>query len=404
MRRWTVPAICLALLVAFTEPATAAIHVGWHVDRGIRLKEVAAAPKGPIYIVGDRRTSITVAAFVTKVSATGRALWSRSWLPDPHASTNAVAVDLMPNGNVVCTGVVQGQCEGNGWFVQVNRPNGTLVHRYVTPGWPCSIAESVTDVTATAGQIVVTGFKHGCCADLYQDGFVQALDPTAHPTWRTNVEPPAPTPHAWFDAATGISMGAFGNMFVAGWGATKPILHETSQIAGTPVLWKLTSGGAVLWSHRVGVSMPSLEAPVTVAARGNAVMVTAGIHGSSVRWGAFPPTDAWLGRFTTGGSLVWSRQWDKKNPHAAEPMNIAIDGSGATWMVGTRPTVANKGLDLFVRRFGPGGVRLGMVSLDGASRFLNGTGVATRFGAGGYVTGWFGKDQWKGGRVWRLSA
>jgi hypothetical protein len=233
---------------------------------------------------------------------------------------------------------------------------------------------------------------------------VQALDPTAHPTWRTNVEPPAPTPHAWFDAATGISMGAFGTMFVAGWGATKPILHETSQIAGTPVLWKLTSSGGVLWSHRVRVSMPSLEAPVTVAARGNAVMVAAGVRGSSVRWGSFPPTDAWLGRFTIGGSLVWSRQWDKKNPHAAEPMNIAIDGSGATWVVGTRRTVNNRGLDLFVRRFGPRGVRLGMVSLDGTSRYLNGTGVATRFGAGAYVTGTFGNDFSHGGRVWRLFA
>ena len=56
------------------------------------------------------------------------------------------------------------------------------------------------------------------------------------------------------------------------------------------------------------------------------------------------------------------------------------------------------------RRFGPGGVRLGMISLDGASRYLNGTGVATRFGAGAYVTGTFGNDFSKGGRVWRLSA
>ena len=150
--------------------------------------------------------------------------------------------------------------------------------------------------------------------------------------------------------------------------------------------------------------MPSLEAPVTVAARGNAVMVTAGVHGSSVRWGAFPPTDAWLGRFTTGGSLVWSRQWDTKNPHAAEPMNIAIDGSGATWVVGTRRTVPNKGLDLFVRRFGPGGGRLGGVSLNRASRYLNGTGVAARVGGGAFVTGWFGKDLSHGGRVWRLFA
>jgi hypothetical protein len=406
MRRWTLPVICLALLVAFAEPAAAAIHVGWHFDKGISLKEVVEAPDGSIYIVGDRRRSITAAAFLMKLSPTGRTRWSRSWLPNPHASTDAVAVDLMPNGNVVWTGVVQQQCEGNGWFVQVNRPNGTLVNRYVTPGWQCSIAESVTDIAASADRIVVSGLKHGCCADLFQDGFVEALDPTAHPTWRTNVEPPAPTPHAWFDAATGISIGAFGNMYVSGWGATKPLLHETSRSAGTMVLWKVTSGGGVLWSRRVGgVPMPSMDAPVAVSARGDAVMVAAGVRGFGVRWHlGEAPTDGWLGRFTTGGSLVWSRHWDTKNPSAAEPTNVAIDTSGATWVVGTRRTVRNKGLDLFVRRYDSGGGLLGKASLNKRSRFLHGTGVAPRFGGGAFATGWFGEDITKGGRLWRLFA
>ena len=87
MRRWTVPVICLTLLIAPATTADAAINVGWHVDRGVRLKEVVAAPDGSVYIVGDRRRSISAAAFVAKLSPTGVTRWTRSWLPDPHAST-----------------------------------------------------------------------------------------------------------------------------------------------------------------------------------------------------------------------------------------------------------------------------------------------------------------------------
>jgi hypothetical protein len=31
-----------------------------------------------------------------------------------------------------------------------------------TPGWPCGLAETPTDVAAGRGSVVVTGFHHGC--------------------------------------------------------------------------------------------------------------------------------------------------------------------------------------------------------------------------------------------------
>jgi hypothetical protein len=405
MRRSFAVVLSGALCIALTTPAQAAVRPGWNVKIGIRMMAVASAPDGSIYAVGDRRKSITAQAFLTKFNADGKSLWTRAWLPNIDSSTNAVAVDLMPNGNVAWTGQVAQQC-GDGWFVQVNRPNGTLVRRYVTPGWQCTIDEKVTDVAASADRIVVTGYTHSCCGDLLQDGFVQAFDATAHPVWRTNVEPPAPTPKAWFDRATGISMGAFGNLFVAGWAATRSIAGESSPTPGTMVLWKLTAGGAVLWSHRVGgVPMPSMSAPASVAARGDAVMVAAGVRGHDIGWPpGGPPTDGWLGRFTTGGSLVWSRHFDLENPRGAEPMSVAIDASGATWVVGTRRTVRNKGLDLFVRRYSAGGTSLGKASLSKGSRYLHGTGIAARFGGGAYVTGWVGNDIAKRGRLWRFFA
>jgi hypothetical protein len=405
MRRSLATLLCFAVcstILLLPGTASAAIHANWHLDRGIRMQAVATAADGSVYVVGDRRTSITAAAFLMKVSPAGDKIWSRSWLPNPQASTNGVGVAILPGGNIAWTGNVQQQCEGNGWFVQVNRPNGSLVRRYVTPGWKCSIAETVTDIAATPGRIIVTGFKHGCCADFYEDGWVEALDATAYPRWRTNVEPPAPTPHSFFDRATGISVGSSGNLFAAGWGATRAMLHETSPIRGTAVIWKLMPNGDVVFSHRIGAApMPSIEAPVAIAVRGQAVMVTAGIRGADVGWHR-PPTDGWLGRFTVDGSLVWSRRWDRKDPGSAEPMSVAIDASGAAWVVGTRRTVSNRGLASFVRRYRSGGTLLDKATFQGGARYLHGTGVTTR-AAGAYVTSWFGNNNSKGGRLSRLA-
>src|SRR5438034_9141206 len=99
MRRSLAAILCSAVLMAPTT-ASAAVHPSWHVEEGIRLIAVATAPDGSIYIVGDRRTSITVEAFVAKLAPDGTRLWRRSWLPNTDASTNAAGVAMMPGGNV----------------------------------------------------------------------------------------------------------------------------------------------------------------------------------------------------------------------------------------------------------------------------------------------------------------
>src|SRR5262249_41846447 len=123
-------------------------------------------------------------------------------------------------------------------------------------------------------------------------------------------------------------------------------------------------------------------------------------RGSNVRWGA-SPTDGWLGSFTTDGSLRWSRHWDVRDPHGSQPAGVAIDGQGATWVVGTRRVTDGRGLALFVRRYGPGGSLLDRGSARVGSRYLHVTGVATR-GAGAYVTSLFGNNISKLGRLWRF--
>src|SRR5204863_2839806 len=100
----------------------------------------------------------------------------------------------------------------------------------------------------------------------------------------------------------------------------------------------------------------------------------------------------WLGRFTTGGGMVWSRTFEDQKPHAAEPAGVAIDASNATWVVGTRRDVADHGLDVFVRRYSAGGALTGGATLDAAVRFAHGTGVAAGRDRA-FVTGYSGPSQ-----------
>ncbi len=397
--------VCGLAMVVALAPSAAAIHPVWRRTLGTQLRAVAVAPDGSVYAVGSKRTSITAAALLVKFAPDGRRLWSRSWVPFPQASTGGVAVDVAPNGSIVWVGGLQAQCEGGGYFVQVNAPGGRLIRRYVTPGWRCSLAEAVTDVAAGDRTIVVSGYHHGCCGDIGQDGWVAGFDATAHKRWQTDVEPPS-TPAAWFDRATGVAVGHRGRIYATGWAATRNIPDFGGHATGTMVVWKLAAGGGVIWATRVhGVPMPSMDAPVVVDVRGDRLMVGSAVRGSALRWaGSRAGTDGWLGRLTTGGALVWSRTFERSRPRAAQPAQIAIDGASRTWIVGTRRDPSDRGLELFVRRYSSGGSLLGVRTLDAGVRYLLGTGIAVAAGRV-YASGSTSPDgfQPRHGKLYRLA-
>jgi hypothetical protein len=77
-----------------------------------------------------------------------------------------------------------------------------------------------------------------------------------------------------------------------------------------------------------------------------------------------------------------------------------VDASKSTWVVGTRRDPSDHGLDVFVRRFGPGGASLGGLSFDAGVRRLIGGGIAPR-GTSAYVTG--SATAPSSGLVWRVT-
>jgi hypothetical protein len=262
----------------------------------------------------------------------------------------------------------------------------------------------VRDVAVSGDLIVVAGYDHGCCGSPFQDGWVRAFDATGHRIWQADFEPPAPTPSAWYDRATGVSVDATDHVYVAGWAATKRIVDDTDTVKGTVTLQKLTGVGGVLWSKRVlGGRMPTLSESVAVSVRGSRMMVAAGIHGRGLWWGG-AASDGWLGAFTTGGDPLWSRAWDATKPRGAEPWQVAIALDGSTWVVGSRRNAREHRFDLFARRYSAAGRLLGATSAGGAAS-TSGTGVAP-VATGAYVSAVAGSSPYSGrtGSIRRFKA
>ncbi len=365
MRRTSRVTIALAVVVSVgLAPAADAVSVRWQTKGGTVTTDAVAGPDGSIYASGSRRQSISVAATLRKFTPNGHLRWTRSWLPNPEASTHGVGVAVGGDGTIYLLGRIFGACEGGGWFVRAYAPGGQLRWKYLTPGWACSIAESATDIAVRGDLVVVSGSTFGCCGDPYHDGWVQSFDRRLHPGWRTDVEPPAPTPSTWYETASGVGIGSSGNVFVSGWAATAKIVDESSPTPGTPLLAKLRGNGARAWSRRADVPVRSAFLPIPIAVGSDRVAIGAGIDGRGTAWGS-SPTTGWLASYTVAGTLRWQRRFGAGPEFAAGPTGLAFSGE-ELWVEGSRRDPGDRGIDIFIRVYGSSGALLDKTRIDPA--------------------------------------
>jgi hypothetical protein len=401
VRRWFLSMLVAVALVVGFMPGAGAVSVQRTAKGGRAFTDVARGPDGSLYVAGIDRSSITAAGSLRKFTPGGDLRWKRHWVPSPQASANGLGVEVGDDGTVYLLGVVRGQCEGQGWFVRAYTPGGDLRWKYVTPGWRCGIAEFPTGIDVRRDLVVVSGFSHGCCADPFHDGWVTGFSRDLNRRWRTNVEPPAPTPSGWFDTATDVAISSGGSVFASGWAATAAILNETSPTPGTPILVKLTGHGARVWSRRATVVMPTMFLPVALGLGGKRAVIAAGIGGKDVTWGS-SPTTGWAASYSLTGDLKWQNRFGGGRDEAAAPTGVAIGGRGRVWVLGTRRDQSDRGTDAFVRWYNSNGSLYRRLRIDRGDRYLR-TGGIEAVGFGAAAAGWVGTPyRFNGGRLWRL--
>lgn len=383
----------LAAVLVLTATPSSAGPLRWTRSPARAVYDVAVAPDGGVYAALSTRRGVALARY----AAGGRLLWTRRW-NGPGSGSWQPVVDVAEDGTVVWGGNIFGDCEGGGWFLEWRAPDTRVLHRYVTPGYRCGLAEMIRDVAVTDGQVIVAGFSHGCCGDPYRDGWVRAFGMDGRFRWSTDIEPPGGTPADWYDQATGLAVGAFGNLYVAGWAATERLLPDGYGGFGTPIVAKLTNGGGVLWSRRLPARTFFEDTEVSVAARGTSVAVAASVGGGYLGTRG-PAPGGWVGVVDTGGTLRWDRRWDVGAGRGAVTAGVAIDRAGRVRIVGTREAGSDRGLDAYVRTVSRAGRLLGMRRLPGPET-MAGTGIAVR--ASGYFVSGFDGVEWqeRNGRLW----
>lgn len=397
--------LCSSFVLATAAPASGALTVSWTAKAAKSFNGVAADASGNSYAVGWTMMSGDYAAILIKYSPSGAKLWSRTWLPPAAGFTTADAVAVGPDGSVYWGGNVSTPgCEGAGWWVRRMTPNGGLVWHRDQAGWEaCTSSTMLSDLDVGDNLVALALTDRGCCADPFQDGWVRAIRTNGAFAWNRDFEPPTGTPTSYYDRATGVAVSALDTVYVGGWAATQFIPDDMSHYTGIAEIQKVTPAGAIVWRKKV-LRVPHVWTDTMVAVRGDRLMVTTQSRGGSIYWGTGTPPEAWLGRYTLDGTLVWWRTWGTEWNWAALPAQLSIDGALNTWVVGTRRDPGDHGYDLFVRQYAPGGGVLEARTIEGPTRWLLGTGVAAR-GIGALVTGTVGTDKWgdpDGGRLYRL--
>jgi hypothetical protein len=340
--------LCVLLLAP---PAQAELRVRWHVSMPGGVSSVAVGPAGEPYTVGtrplpDRRYATQMV--VRRLTGSGTVVWTRRWHPRGGSSQGAV-VTVSPTGTVYVAGTAGVNRRGTSWFVRAYGPNGGLRGFFVAP-YRYDVMVSISDIAVRGDLVVVAQTAEGCCEAWPVDGWVRAFDARLRLRWSDTF-----IRHRG-DPVTGLSVDAFGSVLVGGIEGTRFSGPGSPPVAGVLVVEKLTDGGALLWRHRPGVKTPG-EGTVAVSALGDRLMVSAPLRAGG----------AWLGRFTLGGDLRFTRTWGTERRRRQTPLALAVDGAGTTWVVGARRHVTDPQVDGFVRRFGRAGSVLGTLSLANAA-------------------------------------
>jgi hypothetical protein len=289
-------------------------------------------------------------AIVRVYGPAGALLWSRKWVPPvspmfgAHGNGYAEAVSFGPGGTVYVGGAVAAACEGGGWFLRAYGRDGALRWHREQAGWKeCAVSTKVTAIATDAERVIVGMQDFGCCGMPDTDGFIRAFDHGGRALWTGPFEPPG-IPVAANDGLTDLAIGGLGRIYAVGTAYHRPFSDTGGDIPDSDVMvQKLAPSGATIWTRVLpDAGAPDSDVATSISVRGDRVVV--GALTELRRW-AWPAT--WIGRFTFGGEIVWSRRIATKawaQPH------VSVGSGGATYLAG-----GWRGDDLVVRRYGPTG-------------------------------------------------
>lgn len=143
-----------------------------------------------------------------------------------------------------------------------------------------------------------------------------------------------------YDSFRAVATDASGNAVVAGQADYRD-----------PWLAKYSAAGKLLWERRLTGSILNAAWGVAIDKLGNIVVA------GDTTYSSTKGVDAWVAKYTSGGSRIWSRQFNSGGREGDKEFRVAVDSANNIYIAGTsgQPTAAQDN-DALLVKYSPAGV------------------------------------------------
>ena len=264
-------------------------------------------------------------AYVQKLDAAGNVLWTRQFGTSDQVYAEAVSVGV--DGSVVVAGSTDGALRGqrsrggDDAYVQKYDADGTLLWTRQFGSAQSDTAYSVS--VGVDGSVVVAGGTRdsmpGQASLGAEDAFIQKYDASGALLWTRQFGTDD------FDRAQSVSVGSDGSVLVAGT-TSRALPGQTNLGLKDAFVQKYDVDGTLLWTRQFGSADNDGAASVSVGNDGS-VLVAGEASAAMPGQTYVGSVDSFVQKYDASGTLLWTRQFGSAQVTRAASVSVGSDGS-----------------------------------------------------------------------------
>ena len=292
---------------------------------------ISISPDGSIYISGPKLgTNSETDTYLTKYNTSGQKIWTKSYVTTNNELGSYLAVGS--DGSIYLTGGV----DGTFWGLPSNGILDAYISKFNSEGkavWDVLFGTSTTDFS------------------------------------------------------TGITTSIDGSIYITGLTLGSPDGQVNNGGVGDVFLVKYSADGVKIWTRLFGTNQS--DVPVAVKAGSDGSIYVAGFTAGSLGGTINGPTDAFLTKYSSSGTKMWTKQFGSTGSDAVGGITIGMDGSlyltGIT--DGSIDGLTNSGgNDVFITKYTQDGSKI-WTKLLGTSVADSATSISTGIDGSIYIAG-----------------
>ena len=381
-----------------THPGYTDLPVTWVRQFGSRSTDlaldIALDAEDNIYVTGTTAGAFPEQdnigsrdSFIQRYNPDGSSAWVVQLGTEEADIANGISIN--PDGEIYVVGSTTGELSpqpnagGKDAFVEKLDSSGEQI--WIAQFGTAEEDEAFKVAVGGSGNIAVVGVTSGVLPEQgalgNQDIFLTVMDPDSHEVWTVQMGTDED------DMAHDVSIDGEGNVYIAGTvGGALP--GQSAYGVEDAFVRKYDPLGAEIWTVQFGTFRKDDAFAIAVDGEGN-VYVGGGTSESLGDAESAGGADAFLRKYDSTGSLLWTLQFGSNSEDEIRDLTIGADGTiqAAGWTLGiivARATAV--GADSFLTTYDPSGAELTRIQLT-STPFDKATGIASATSGEIYITG-----------------